>query len=578
MKLELWHPNWNPYSSWVVSDNTDYAVEIEDINIVSLDSLRLDGVSYTEQEGRVVGVDNIQYGKLRAFGDRLINNPVSSPITKFIAVRAIIRNDDDSVYIDGLILRDTLTYDVYHDKVSFSISDMLSVFIEWLDLINIEVTGENESYSPQLRIFRTSADVSSSFVWMSYTLLEFDSRPTFAKLMEIVSVNNQFETVIPNYDSDGTSQTLFEIQNSIYSTIQVENQVRQLNDQYYHYLTRDEDYGDSYPVITGIAVESETRFDIIILQIIKYKKSVNTGLVLRYMIRPVIYRFADGFLSEIVPPIDQETEYWDAPSGEWITQIEEGSLTVWDMQGPTYTSSGYQWLAGSFSPASDFIIIIKDLVQRNVLAPIVWTTTYGPTNFNVVHTTDRLEATLSVTNTVHTVYSSNGRPYDHNFTDVQFSIAGAFEYIDTSLKVGKYTMRQMLKEIAVSTDNFLWFKGGSVFRLESRSVVAESPILSIDNGNSSHVVKCLNLNANVSLSLTVLDEDRIDFENELERYYNNIINEQFPTQIDLNVGPTTQLNLADTISVNGRNYKIFGIDYYNGLYKLTLYGNGYTNG
>jgi hypothetical protein len=136
MLLKIVSPRYDPF--W--DGNSGSIDETELFQITSFDSLRLDGVTYTEQEARQITVSDVSINSplLASYGVTS-PTPLNSKLSKYLFIRVLIYDDNDQIYIDGAINRNSFKYFPATDTYTFTITDMLGVLIDWLGEREIEV-------------------------------------------------------------------------------------------------------------------------------------------------------------------------------------------------------------------------------------------------------------------------------------------------------------------------------------------------------------------------------------------------------------------------------------------------------
>jgi hypothetical protein len=214
---------------------------------------------------------------------------------------------------------------------------------------------------------------------------------------------------------------------------------------------------------------------------------------------------------------------------------------------------------------------------HNYTENLTWQTSTTPAIPTYSISTDSVDVSITFNSSLYEYFNTLGQQRDVVNLDFDVRVVGTANFLSATLKEGKSTLKTLLKDITVSTDNYIVYSGENTFTTINRSLIsdAETPI---DVSDSAYSVRGLDLAVNANTSIIKLDDANLDFEAYLTAYYQTQVADLYNIMIELNIGTIAPFQLNQVVSLNGINYRIFGIDYYNGLYKLTLYGNGYTNG
>jgi len=566
MLLKIVSPRYDPF--W--DGNSEGIDETELFQITIFDSLRLDGVTYTEQEARQITVSDVSINSpvLASYGVTS-PTPLNSKLSKYLFIRVLIYDDNDQIYIDGAINRNSFKYFPATDTYTFTITDMLGVLIDWLGEREIEVDDVGA-----ISIFSTLDNLPVPIIVQPDLP---DQRHSFQHLIETVAdQSGMCELFRMNQIPEAgypLTRASFTFNSSISSTIEVGNLV--LNDSFLSFNLKPI---TEYPTMVTHYSIKEVSPNVVYIYIINEIRTTldESGFpapLEQATYRLVMWKYAYGVLSEVpfISPLGWIDALYNETSGS-IVYIDI------DTNNPTYRSETIwteRFGGGEDYGVEPIKVQMAMLTLGNDPAFLEWSIYDTSSSSSYSITSGGVEIVLSFADSV---FGQNMPPMAvYLRRDAYISVTGTANFTSTTLKEGKSTLKTLLKDITVSTDNYIVYSGANTFTTINRSLIPNvgTPI---DVSDSAYSVRGLDLAVNSSLSIVVPNLENVDFELILTDFYQTQVADLYNIMIELNIGTIAPFQLNQVVSLNGINYRIFGIDYYNGLYKLTLYGNGYTNG
>jgi hypothetical protein len=154
-----------------------------------------------------------------------------------------------------------------------------------------------------------------------------------------------------------------------------------------------------------------------------------------------------------------------------------------------------------------------------------------------------------------------------------YTITGAFTFNTVQIEDGEYSAKQFLKELLLLTDTYL-YSDANIIRLKEKNTPLDNPSYTLPN-YCRWLYEGLSLQVTVP-SISIMSPDNTDDVTKIvQKYYDDQASTRYKIKLTVNC-PTLDYEIGDIVAFKSNTYKIFGIDLYNGLYKLKIYGSSFN--